>query len=87
MNELQSEERNRLRRQLAERAINLAMSGNWSEAVEVNRRLVEELEPDVEAWNRLGKAYAQLGRIADARAAYGATLKIDAKGALVVAPK
>ena len=77
MNELQSEEKSRLRRQLAERAINLAMSGNWSEAVEVNRRLVEDLEPDVEAGNRLGKAYAQLGRIADARAAYGATLKID----------
>jgi hypothetical protein len=77
LNELQSEEKNRLRRQLAERAINLAMSGNWSEAVEVNRRLVEEIEPDVEAWNRLGKAYGQLGRIADARAAYGATLKID----------
>ena len=35
MNELQSEEKSRLRRQLAERAINLAMSGNWPEAVEV----------------------------------------------------
>src|SRR5581483_3794809 len=44
---------------------------------EVNRRLVEEFEPDVEAWNRLGKAYSQLGRIADARAAYESSLKID----------
>jgi tetratricopeptide (TPR) repeat protein len=77
LNELQSEEKSRLRRQLAERAINLAMSGNWTEAVEVNRRLIEELEPDVEAWNRLGKAYAQLGRIADARGAYEAALKLD----------
>jgi hypothetical protein len=77
LNELQSEEKGRVRRQLAERAINLAMSGEWPEAVEVNRRLVEEFEPDVEAWNRLGKAYAQLGRIADARAAYESALKID----------
>ena len=82
MNELQSEEKSRLRRQLAEHAINLAMSGNWPEAVEVNRRLIEEIEPDVEAWNRLGKAYAQLGRIADARAAYGAALKIDASNTI-----
>lgn len=77
MNELQSEEKGRVRRQLAERAINLAMSGEWQQAIEVNRRLVEEFEPDVEAWNRLGKAYSQLGRIADARAAYESSLKID----------
>lgn len=77
MNELQSEEKGRRRRQLAEQAINLAMSGEWHEAVEVNTRLVEEFDPDVEAWNRLGKAYAQLGRIADARAAYESALKLD----------
>ena len=77
MNELQSEEKVRVRRQLAELAINLAMANDWQQALEVNRRLVEEFEPDVEAWNRLGKAYSQLGRIADARVAYEAALKID----------
>lgn len=77
LNELQSEEKGRQRRQLAESAINLAMAGDWPQAVEVNRRLVEEFEPDVEAWNRLGKAYSQLGRIADARGAYEAAIKID----------
>src|SRR5689334_18405190 len=77
LNELQSEEKGRQRRKLAEHAINLAMSGSWDEAVEVNRRLVEEFDPDVEAWNRLGKAYAQLGRIADARVAYDSALALD----------
>ena len=77
LNELQSEEKGRKRRQLAEQAINLAMSGAWPQAVEVNRQLVEEFEPDVESWNRLGKAYAQLGRIGDARGAYDSALKID----------
>ena len=72
---VQSEEKGRLRRQLAERAINLAMANDWHQAIEVNRRLLEEFDPDVEAWNRLGKAYAQLGRIADARAAYESALK------------
>lgn len=77
MNELHSEEMNRERRKLAERAINLAMAGDWPQAVEVNRRLVEEFDPDAEAWNRLGKAYAQLGRIGDARTAYQSALKLD----------
>ena len=77
MNELQAEERQRLRRQLVERAIELAMRNAWEEAAETNRHLVEQFEPDVEAWNRLGKAYAELGRIAEAREAYGKALSID----------
>ncbi len=82
LNELQSEEKGRQRRKLAEHAINLAMSGSWEEAVEVNRRLVEEFDPDVEAWNRLGKAYAQLGRIAEARGSYDAALALDPSNAI-----
>lgn len=77
MNELQSEEKGRQRRQLAEQAINLAMSNQWQQAIDLNKRLVEEFTPDAEAYNRLGKAYAQVGRNADARAAYEAALKLD----------
>ena len=36
----QSEERQRAKRQRVERAINLAMSSRWSEAVDVNRELI-----------------------------------------------
>jgi hypothetical protein len=53
------------------------MRNAWEEAAETNRRLVQEFEPDVEAWNRLGRAYAELGRIADARDAYNKTLSIE----------
>jgi tetratricopeptide (TPR) repeat protein len=77
LNELQSEEKGRKRRQLAEQAINLAMSEQWQQAIEVNTRLVEEFTPDAEAYNRLGKAYAQFGRNSDARGAYESALKID----------
>lgn len=77
MNELQSEEKGRTRRRLAEQAINLAMSGDWVQAVEVNTRLVEDFGADAEAYNRLGKAFAQLGRIADARGAYESALRVD----------
>lgn len=77
MNELQVEERQRMRRQLVERAIELAMRNAWEEAAETNRQLVERFEPDVEAWNRLGKAYGELGRIDEAREAYHKALGID----------
>jgi hypothetical protein len=77
MNDLQVEERQRTRRHLIERSVELAMRNAWEEAAEANRRLVQDFEPDVEAWNRLGKAYAELGRIADAREAYNKALSIE----------
>jgi hypothetical protein len=77
MNELQVEERQRVRRQLVERSIELAMHSAWEEAVDTNRRLVQEFEPDVEAWNRLGRAYAELGRIGEARDAYNRALSVE----------
>jgi hypothetical protein len=82
MNDLQQEERQRARRQLIERSIELAMQNSWEEAAHANRRLVEQFEPDVEAWNRLGKAYAELGRIADAREAYNHALTIEPANAI-----
>ena len=77
MNDVQLEERQRQRRHLIEHAIELAMRNSWEEAAEANRQLVQEFEPDVEAWNRLGKAYVELGRIADARDAFGKALTIE----------
>ncbi|MEP7082252.1 MAG: tetratricopeptide repeat protein [Chloroflexota bacterium] len=66
----------RLRRQLAETAIAQATRGEWEEAVETNRELVE-LGPDVDAFNRLGKALAELGRTNEALAAYERALERD----------
>ncbi len=71
------EDKQRSRRQLAEQAVVLAMQNKWDQAAAINKRIVDELEPDTETWNRLGKAYAQLGRIRDARHAYNETLRLD----------
>lgn len=76
MNETPLEDTQRLRRRLVDQAIALAMQGRWLDAIDVNRRVVD-LEPDTEAWNRLGKAYSQLGRIRDARQAYHEALQSD----------
>jgi tetratricopeptide (TPR) repeat protein len=67
----------RQRRQLAETAIAQATHGEWESAVETNRQLLE-LGPDTDAYNRLGKALAELGRHTEALEAYEHALGRDA---------
>lgn len=66
----------RQRRQLAEIAIAHATRGEWEAAVETNREIIEA-GPDVDAYNRLGKALAELGRAAEALEAYQSSLARD----------
>jgi hypothetical protein len=73
----QPEDRLRQKRQKVERAINFAMQNRWSEAVDLNRELIEEFPSDVDGHNRLGKALMELGRYGEARDAYGAALRVD----------
>jgi tetratricopeptide (TPR) repeat protein len=67
---------NRQRRQLTETAITHATRGEWEAAVAANRQLLE-LGPDIDAYNRLGKALAELGRHAEALEAYEKALARD----------
>jgi tetratricopeptide (TPR) repeat protein len=67
----------RQRRQLADQAIAQATSGEWEAAVETNRELLE-LGPDIDAYNRLGKALAELDRRDEALQAYEQALERDA---------
>ena len=68
---------NRQRRQLADQAIGNATRGDWDAAAQANRELLE-LGPDTDAYNRLGKALAELGRHAEALEAYEHALARDA---------
>jgi hypothetical protein len=67
---------------LTQAAKQAAFQGNWERAVELNRKITELAPRDVAAWNRLGHAYAELGRIADARAAYQCALEIEPGNAI-----
>ena len=67
----------RQRRQLGEAAIAHATQGEWEAAVEANRQLLE-LGPDIDAFNRLGKALAELNRPDEALVAYEQALERDA---------
>lgn len=65
------------RRQLAERAIRLALESHWEDAVRANSVIVARYPTDTEAHNRLGKALMELGRYRQAQEAYRRTLDLD----------
>lgn len=65
------------RRQTIEQAIQLAIQSRWDEAEQLNRQLLAAFPEDVDANNRLGKALTELGRYAEARAAYTRTVELD----------
>jgi tetratricopeptide (TPR) repeat protein len=73
-----TQDKNRLKRNWVEQAVTLALRGRWDEAVAVNDRILSLFPDDADAYNRLGKAYTELGRYSDAHAAYDHTLHIDA---------
>ena len=66
-----------LKRQRSKQAIALAMEGRWREAVAINKEIIESFPNDVEAYNRLGKAYMELGEYAQAMEAYKRVIEID----------
>ncbi len=68
-----------------EEAIQLALESRWSEAVAVNRRLLEQHGPDEDAYNRLGKALSELGEIQEALDAYRRTIELNPLN--IIAPK
>ncbi len=73
----QEEGQVRLRRLRSKQAIALAMQGRWREAVVANQSLIESFPNDVDAYNRLGRAYMELGEYSRAREAYSQSLELD----------
>ncbi len=71
------EDKARLRRKASQEAISLAMQSRWQEAVAVNESIIELLPTDIDAYNRLGRAFMELGEFAKAKEAYNRTLELD----------
>ena len=70
-------ERIKPRAQYVDEAIELALQSKWTEAIQVNRGIMDRFGPDEDTLNRLGKAYTELGQPDDAVDAYKATLKMN----------
>ena len=67
---------------MAKRAVSLAMKSRWAEAVNTNRAILAEFPNDVEAYNRMAKALAEVGRVAEARAAFARVLDLSPHNAI-----
>lgn len=72
-----AEEKTKLKKYWSEQAITLALQGRWSEAVTANQNILALFPSDSEAYNRLGKAYTELGKYAEAKDSYAHALQID----------
>jgi tetratricopeptide (TPR) repeat protein len=66
-----------LRQRRSKQAVELAMQGRWREAAAVNQSLVESFPGDVSAYNRLGRAYMEIGDFSHAWEAYGRAIELD----------
>jgi hypothetical protein len=72
----------RLKQQRSKEAIDLAMQAHWQDAVSVNREIVRDFPEDVDAYNRLGRAYMELGQYQQALEAYKSTVRLDPYNAI-----
>ena len=72
----------RFKQQRSKEAIDLAMQARWQEAVDVNKEIVESFPEDVDAFNRLGRGYMELGNFAQAKEAYRRSVKLDPYNAI-----
>ena len=76
------EDKARLRRKASQEAISLAMQSRWQEAIIVNQSIIELFPTDIDAYNRLGRAFMELGEFAKAKEAYSRGLELDPDNAI-----
>jgi len=53
------------------------MQSRWQEAITVNQSIIELFPTDIDAYNRLGRAFMELGEFAKAKEAYNRALGLD----------
>ncbi|MHB8375641.1 MAG: tetratricopeptide repeat protein [Dehalococcoidia bacterium] len=66
-----------MKRVRTEQAIQFAMQSRWDDAIAANRAILTAFPDDAEAYNRLGKALSERGKIKEAREAYQKSLELD----------
>lgn len=62
---------------LAQKAVSAAISGSWKQAAEINKQILKDNSKDVDALNRLARAFAELGNLVSARKTAKKVLKLD----------
>ncbi len=71
------EEKARIWRGRIQEAIKMATENRWQEAIAANQGIIEVFPADVDAYNRLGRAYMELGDYKKAKDAYSKALELS----------
>lgn len=69
---------------LKTQAIQTALLGDWTTAVDCNQKILEETPEDIDALNRLAFAYASLGNLKEAKNIYQKVLNLDAQNPIAL---
>jgi len=78
----QTEDKARVKRLRTEQAIQFAMQSRWDEAIAANKAIIAAFPDEADAYNRLGKALSETGKIKEARVAYNQALAIQPSNAI-----
>lgn len=62
---------------LAQLAIEAALTSNWQQAIDLNTEILNEEPKSVEALNRLGRAYFEIGKLPESKEAFDKSLNND----------
>ena len=84
MNYQRGEVQSKLEQRQSEEAVELARLGCWEEAIVVNQGIIEATPGDISAYNRLGKALVELGKIDKAIDAYSNSLKLEPNNSIAM---
>lgn len=66
-----------MNKDLAQQAITSALHGDWEEAVKLNKKIIKNEGKDIDALNRLARAFSELGKYKKAIKTSEKVLKID----------
>ena len=64
-------------RAFADKAVQAALESDWTQAVDLNTKILEANADDLEARNRLGRALLETGKLEEARASYAEVIKAE----------
>ena len=71
-------------RALADQAVAAALDADWPRAVELNAKILEAAPDDIEARNRIGRAYIEQGKLEEAKVAFAEVLKAEPYNSIAI---
>ncbi len=72
-----SRQKPKTKKLLNQEALTASLEHRWDDALALNDEILERFPRDAEALNRRGRAFMELGKLADARESYSEALKAD----------